>query len=56
MLYTIPPFFIQTVLTEMSNITPPETLAEQELEPVMSRLMEEIPKPTFVADDVSPFI
>ncbi len=50
---TIHLFGMQTVLTEMDNITPPEMLADQELEPVMSRLMEEIPKPTFVANDVS---
>ncbi|XP_064394869.1 guanine nucleotide-binding protein G(s) subunit alpha-like [Halichondria panicea] len=40
-----------TVLTEMSNMSPPEELADKELEPVMTRLLEELPKSTFVADD-----
>ncbi len=34
-------------------MSPPEELADKELEPVMTRLLEELPKSTFVADDVS---
>lgn len=37
----------------MSKITPPEELADQELEPLMTQLLEDTAKTTFVADDVS---
>ena len=44
---------VQTVLTEMSELNPPETLSNPELESPVKRLLEEAPKPSFVPDAVS---
>lgn len=44
---------MQTVLTEMSELSPPETLANPELEALKKRILEEAPKPSFVPDAVS---